>query len=47
VASGLLAIASAVLDEDLRRTGRTAETLGLADLDRDALADRLAHGPAA
>jgi len=46
VASGLLAVASAIVGEDLRRTGRTVESLGLAELDRDALAGVLADGPA-
>ena len=44
VASGLLAVASAVVGEDLRRTGRTVESLGLAGLDREALAGLLADG---
>lgn len=37
VASGLLAIASAVLGEDLYAGGRTLEALGLAQLDRDEM----------
>jgi opine dehydrogenase len=44
VARGLLAVASAVVGEDLRRTGRTLEWLGLAGLDRERLRRLLAHG---
>lgn len=45
VAAGLLAVASAVVAKDLRRTGRTVESLGLSGLDRGALAEHLTHGP--
>jgi opine dehydrogenase len=47
VGTGLLAVASAVVGRDLRREGRTVESLGLAGEDRDGLADRLARGPIA
>ncbi|HWK44264.1 MAG TPA: NAD/NADP octopine/nopaline dehydrogenase family protein [Stellaceae bacterium] len=47
VASGLLAIASAVIGEDLRATGRTLERLGLADLTPDAMASLLIEGETA
>lgn len=46
VARGLLAIASAVLGEDLLRTGRTWDGLGLAGLDRAGLRVLLREGPA-
>jgi opine dehydrogenase len=42
VASGLLAVASAVVGEDLRVTGRTLEALGLSRLSRGEMA-RLLH----
>lgn len=45
VSRGLLAIASAVIGEDLRRTGRTFENLGLAGLDRKGLRALLREGP--
>lgn len=44
VARGLLAVASAVVGEDLRQTGRTVERLGLAGLDRASFARLLAQG---
>ncbi len=44
VASGLLALASAVLGEDLRRTGRTLESTGLDRLSRAELHRRLFAG---
>ena len=44
VASGLLALGSAVCGEDFRASGRTLETLGLAGLGRDAMAKLLAEG---
>lgn len=44
VARGLLAIASAVLGKDLRKSGRTLENLGLAGLSRDAMRALLADG---
>ena len=44
VATGLLAVASAVAGEDFRATGRTLETLGLAGLDRAGMARLLAEG---
>ena len=43
-ATGLLALGSAVCDDDFRRTGRTMETLGLADLSVDDLQARLRDG---
>jgi len=43
-ATGLLAIGSAVCDDDFRRTGRTLENLGLAGLDRAAMTKLLAEG---
>jgi opine dehydrogenase len=42
VARGLLALGSAVLGRDLRREGRTLENLGLAELSKQQLKDRLA-----
>jgi opine dehydrogenase len=45
VSRGLLAIASAVVGEDLRQTGRTWENLGLAGLDRNGLRALLQEGP--
>lgn len=44
VARGLLALASAVLGDELRRTGRTLENFGLAGLSRDAMTSLLAEG---
>ncbi|MBI4967404.1 MAG: NAD/NADP octopine/nopaline dehydrogenase family protein [Rhodospirillales bacterium] len=44
VASGLLAIASAVTGRDFRQGPRTLEALGLAKLDREALRRRLDQG---
>jgi opine dehydrogenase len=44
VASGLLALGSAVCGEDFRATGRTLERLGLARLDRGAMRALLAEG---
>ena len=44
VASGLLALASAVTGEDLYRGGRTLERLGLAELDKKAMTDFLRDG---
>ena len=44
VASGLLALASAVTGRDWRREGRTFEALGLADRDPAALQKTLAEG---
>jgi opine dehydrogenase len=46
VAGGLLALASAVVGEDLRARGRTLEALGLSGLDRAALDALLVHGAA-
>jgi len=43
VAKGLLALGSAVCGRDFRATGRTLETLGLAGLDREAMAKLLAE----
>jgi opine dehydrogenase len=43
VASGLLALGSAVCGADFRATGRTLENLGLAGLGRDAMARLLAE----
>jgi opine dehydrogenase len=45
VARGLLALGSAVVGKDLRSTGRTLETLGLADLSRDEMHDLLQRRP--
>jgi opine dehydrogenase len=45
VARGLLALGSAICGEDFRETGRTFETVGIADLDRAALTDLLNTGP--
>jgi opine dehydrogenase len=42
VARGLLALGSAVLGRDLRASGRTLETLGLATLTPAQLKERLA-----
>lgn len=36
-ATGLLAVASAICDDDFRKTGRTLEQMGLAGMERDAL----------
>ncbi|MCW3475486.1 NAD/NADP-dependent octopine/nopaline dehydrogenase family protein [Limobrevibacterium gyesilva] len=47
VATGLLAVASAAVGEDFRRSGRTLEALGLAGLDRAAMARLLAEGDVA
>jgi opine dehydrogenase len=44
VARGLLALASAILGDDLRQTGRTLENFGLAGLDRDAMSRLLNEG---
>ena len=44
VATGLLAVASAVCGKDLRRGGRTLEALGLAGLSRAGMAMLLARG---
>ncbi len=44
IASGLVAIASAVVGEDLRRRGRSWESLGLAGHDRDTLRHLLRTG---
>jgi len=44
IARGLLAIASAVLGEDLYRTGRSLEALGLATLTRGEMAQLLREG---
>jgi len=44
VATGLLAVASAVCGKDLRKGGRTLEALGLAALDRDAMRRLLDEG---
>jgi opine dehydrogenase len=41
VARGLLALGSAVVGSDLRKTGRTLENLGLAGLSREAMRERL------
>lgn len=43
-ASGLLAVGSAVCDDDFRKTGRTLESLGLATLDRTAMTSLLEKG---
>lgn len=43
-ATGLLAIGSAICDDDFRKTGRTLETLGLASLSRDEMRDLLTQG---
>jgi len=43
-ATGLLAIASAICDDDFRKSGRTLETFGLAGLDRAAMTTLLAEG---
>jgi len=45
VATGLLAIGSAICGEDFRQTGRTLDNLGLAALDRPAMADLFENGP--
>ena len=45
VATGLLSIASAVCGEDIRKTGRTLENLGLAGLDQSAMRRLLEAGP--
>ncbi len=44
VASGLLAMASAVTGEDLYASGRTLERLGIATLDRQAMKEFLRDG---
>lgn len=44
VASGLLAVASAIVGRDLRTTGRTFEGLGLADLTSSEMAQLLKRG---
>jgi opine dehydrogenase len=44
VATGLLAVGSAVCGEDFRRAGRTLESLGLAELDRGAMRRLLDEG---
>lgn len=44
VANGLLAIGSAVCDDDFRKTGRTLENLGLSTLNRSALHALLENG---
>jgi len=44
IANGLLAVVGGFLGRDLRRGPRTLEGLGLAGLDRDALASRLNEG---
>jgi len=44
IAHGLLAIVGGFLGRDLRRGPRSFEALGLADLDRDALTQRLHDG---
>jgi opine dehydrogenase len=44
IASGLVAIASAVTGEDLYAHGRTLESLGLADLTRNRMTSFLANG---
>lgn len=44
IARGLLAIASAILGEDLYRTGRSLEALGLATLTRGEMAQLLREG---
>ncbi|WP_068250528.1 NAD/NADP-dependent octopine/nopaline dehydrogenase family protein [Janibacter corallicola] len=44
VASGLLALAGAVVGEDLRQSGRTLGSLGLAGLTRDQLTSLLSEG---
>ena len=43
-AAGLLAIGSAICDDDFRRTGRTMESLGLAELSRDEMRTLLDMG---
>ncbi len=43
-AAGLLAVGSAVCDDDFRKTGRTLEALGLAALDRAAMTKLLETG---
>jgi opine dehydrogenase len=43
-ATGLLAIGSAICDDDFRTNGRTLEVLGLAGLDRPAMTKLLAEG---
>lgn len=44
IASGILAMASAVTGRDLYAEGRTLESLGIADLDRDAMKTYLHEG---
>ena len=44
VSNGLLALGSAITGRDFRITGRTLKNLGLADLDRKALAELLYNG---
>ncbi len=43
-ATGLLAIASAICDDDFHTNGRTLEVLGLADLDRAGMSKLLSEG---
>jgi opine dehydrogenase len=45
VIDGLIALASALIGEDYRRTGRTLATLGLAGLGREALLRTVNEGP--
>lgn len=45
VAKGLLALGSAICDDDFRQTGRTLETLGLATMTRLEMAEMLEEGP--
>lgn len=44
VARGLLAVAGAICDEDFRRSGRTLENLGLADLSQARMTEMLVNG---
>jgi len=44
IARGLLALGSAICDEDFRASGRTLERLGLANLDRGAMRQLLTGG---
>lgn len=44
IASGILAMASAIVGQDLYANGRTLENLGLADFDRTEMRDFLHHG---
>ena len=43
-ANGLLALGSAVCDDDFRQSGRTLESLGLADMSREQMSSLLAAG---